>query len=246
MMFRYQDRLPKLGTGNHLPASGFRKPDAGFTLIEILIAIFIFSIIVTIIFASYNSVFVNAETTDQGIRSHEMAKNCMNRMVLDLESIHISGYPEYEPPEFDDPPDPYRIVGGDDNVEGARFPKLRFATLAHVSFRGKIQEGVAEVVYYVKAADEDLFILKRSDNLLAYQPIEEKPSDPVLCENLRSLEFKYYDADGETYDDWDSDEKEFGYATPKAIGIKLEIESGSGPLMFETIVTPKVYRKKKD
>jgi len=246
MIYRYQGRRPEHGTGIQLPAPGLWKPEAGFTLIEILLAIFIFSIIVTMIFASYTSVFVNAETTDQGIASHEMAKNCLNRMVIDIESIHVSGDPEYEPPEFDDPPDPYRIVGSDDNVEGTRFPKLRFTSLAHVSFRGKIQEGVAEIIYYVKTIDEGHFILKRSDNLLAYQPFEEKASDPVLCENLRSLEFKYYDTDGETYDVWDSDAKNFGYATPKAIAIKLGIDDGSGLLMFETTVTPKVYRMKKE
>jgi general secretion pathway protein J len=246
MKYRHQNRRTVPVTGIQFAASGLRKPAVGFTLIEILIAIFIFSIIVTIIFASYNSVFVNAETTDQGIISHEMAKNCINRMIIDIESIHISRYPEYEPPDFDDPPDPYRILGGDDYVEGTRFPRLRFASLAHVSLRGKRQEGVAEVVYYVASVDKDHFILKRSDNLLAYQPFEEKASDPVLCENLTSLEFKYYEADGETRDSWDSDAKDFGYATPKAIGIKLAIDSGSGSLTFETIVAPKVYRKKKE
>ncbi len=246
MICRHPYRRRGPDTGIRRPAFGFCKPNSGFTLLEILLAIFIFSIIVTIIFASYNSVFVDAETSDQGIASHEMAKNCLNRMIVDLESIHISSYPEYEPPDFDDPPDPFRIEGGEDSVEGTRFPRLRFTSLAHVPFRGKTQKGLAEIIYYVAAADEGRFVLKRSDNLLAFPPLAQKASDPVLCEGVRSLEFKYYDADGETYDYWDSDKKEFGYATPAGVAVKLGLDSGSSLLIFETVIKPKVFRKRKD
>ena len=85
--------------------------DTGFTLLEILIAIFIFSVIVTTIFASYNSVFSNSESIDQGITTYEMSKNCLNRMAIDLKSIHVSLPPEYVHPDFDDPPDPFINLG---------------------------------------------------------------------------------------------------------------------------------------
>ena len=67
----------------------------GFTLIEILVALFIFVIVVTTIFGSYNSVFSNAESIKDDMTSYEMAKNCLNRMIIDLQSLHVSLPPAY-------------------------------------------------------------------------------------------------------------------------------------------------------
>ncbi|MBW2644286.1 MAG: prepilin-type N-terminal cleavage/methylation domain-containing protein [Deltaproteobacteria bacterium] len=54
-------------TNIRYPATGNQQPDSGFTLIEILIAIFIFAIIVTTIFGSYNSVFTGVEVINQSV-----------------------------------------------------------------------------------------------------------------------------------------------------------------------------------
>ncbi|MGD9082124.1 MAG: prepilin-type N-terminal cleavage/methylation domain-containing protein [Desulfobacterales bacterium] len=230
--------------GTTLPAFDIRQSDSGFTLLEILIAIFIFAIIVTTIFGSYNSVFTGAEVINQGVISYETARTCMNRMILDLESIHVSLTPQYAPPDFNGPPDPYRIVGDIHNVQTVSFPKLRFTSTAHVSFRGKTESNIAEIVYYVQATDNGHYLLRRADNLYPYEEFEENSNDPVLCENLKSLTFTYYDREGAEYDLWDSDAEDFGYATPAAIGISLELTSGTDSLWFKTMVTLPVYRKK--
>ncbi len=226
--------------------TSFKIQDIGFTLLEILIAIFIFSVIVTTIFASYNSVFSNSKTIDQGITTYEMAKNCLNRMAIDLKSIHVSLPPEYVHPDFDDPPDPFRIVGENFFIKSTSFSKVRFASLAHLPFGKNKYESIAEIIYYVQATDDGHFLLKRSDNLYLFQLFEENASDPVLCENIKTLTFKYYDQEGTEYDLWDSDAEEFGYATPRAIGIKLELGSGSDSKLFETMVTLPVRRRKKE
>jgi general secretion pathway protein J len=228
------------------PLTHSRQPDSGFTLLEILIAIFIFAILVTTIFGSYNSVFTGAEEINQGVTSYEMARNCLNRMIFDLESIHLSLPPQYAPPDFNSLPDPYRIVGDTNNVQNISFPKLRFTSTAHVSFGGKTESHIAEIVYYVQATDDDNYLLRRADKIYPYEEFEENSGDPVLCENLKSLTFKYYDREGTEYDLWDSDAEDFGYATPAAIGIKLELTGGRNSLWFKTMVTLPVCRKKKE
>lgn len=242
----------KLQASRLLPAARPRRwgsvtccTDHGFTLLEILIAIFIFAIIVTTIFASYSSLLSGSETTDQGTAAYEMAKNCLNRMIVDLESIHLSLPPGYSPPDLGEPPELYRIFGDIVDIEGIAFPRLRFTSLAHVSFGEKKQKGIAEIVYYVQAADDGNYVLKRSDNLYPYEEFEEKARDPVLCNDLKSIVFKYYDQDGTAHDLWDSDSEDFGYSTPKAIDIKLELVAGSNSLSFETMVTLPVYREEK-
>ena len=238
--------IQEQGTRNKEPASGIRHPDSGFTLLEIMIAIFIFSVIVTTIFGSYNSVFTGSEIINEGVTSYETARTCLNRMIFDLESIHVSFPPQYSPPDFNGPPDPYRIVGNTDNVQTVSFPKLRFTSTAHVSFGGKTESNIAEIVYYVQATDNGHYLLRRADNLYPYEEFEENANDPVLCENLKSLTFNYFDREGTEYDMWDSEAEDFGYATPAAIGIKLELTSGTSSLWFKTMVTLPVYRKKQE
>ena len=231
-------------TRNKETASRIRHLNSGFTLLEIVIAIFIFSVIVTTIFGSYNSVFTGAEIINEGVTSYETARTCLNRMIFDLESIHVSLSPQYSPPDFNGPPDPYRIVGSTVNVQTVSFPKLRFTSTAHVSFGGKTESHIAEIVYYVQATDNEHYLLRRADNLYPYEEFEENANDPVLCENLKSLTFNYYDREGTEYDMWDSEAEDFGYASPAAIGITLELTSSTDSLWFKTMVTLPVYREK--
>ncbi len=226
------------------PVSSFQFPAFGFTLLEILIAIFIFSIIVTTVFGSYNAIFSNIETIDKGITDYEMAKNCLNRMVADLRSIHVSMPPKYAIPDFDAPPDPYRIVGDTSDAVNVSFARLRFTSLAHIPFEKSITDGIAEIVYYVQDADDGNYVLRRADTLYPYKPFQENKNDPVLCEGVKSLTFKYYDHKGTEYEDWDSESDEFRYSTPMAISIRLELGMDSDSQLFETMVTLPVCREK--
>jgi len=228
------------------PADSNPKYDAGFTLLEILIAIFIFAVIVTTLFGSYNLVFSNVKNIHEGMDVYEMAKNCLNRMILDLESVHVSRSSGYKPPEFDEAPDPYRIVGDSSYSGDRRFSKLRFTSLAHLPLEKHDRGGIAEIVYYVQADDARGYVLKRADTLYPYEPFEEKGIDPVLCEGVKSLSFTYYDHEGREHELWDSDSDEYGYATPRAIRIRLEVGDESSAKLFETMVTIPVSREKKE
>ena len=218
--------------------------DAGFTLLEILMAIFIFAVIVTTLFGSYNLVFSNVKTVHEGMAVYEMARNCFNRMILDIESIHVSRSPGYTPPGFNEAPGLYRI-GGDSSYSGdKRFSKLRFTSLAHIPLERHGRGGIAEIVYYVQADDTRGYVLKRADTLYPYEPFEAKGVDPVLCEGVKSLSFIYYDHEGREHELWDSDSEEFEYTTPRAIRIRLEVGDESSSQLFETMVAIPVYRAK--
>jgi general secretion pathway protein J len=242
--FIEDDRLPHAYYWNVVFSK--RRLDRGFTLLEIMIAIIIFAIIITTIFTSYSSLLSGTKTADQGTAPYEMIKNCLNRMIFDLESIHLTLLPEYSPPVLGEPPERYRIVGEIFDVQGNTFPRLRFTSMTHLSFGGQTKKGIAEIVYYVQASDDGHYVLKRADNLYPYETFEEKAGDPVLCTDLKSLTFKYYDQDGTAYDSWDSDDEDFGYSTPQSIVINIELAESSDSLQAKTMVTLSVYRKKKE
>ena len=245
MFKKLHDRLfsPVISLGDRSPAG--RHGNRGFTLLEIMIAIFIFAVVITTIFTSYSAVSSGNEIVDQNTATYEMATNCMNRMIMDLKSIYLTLPPGYSPPALGESPELYRIVGESIDIQGTTFPRLRFTSLSHISFGGKNDSGIAEIVYYIQAAENGTYVLKRADKLYPYGKFEEKSGDPVLCTDVKSLTFKYYDQDDTDYDLWDSDSEDFGYSTPKAIDIKLELAEGSGSLTFETMVNLPVYREKK-
>jgi general secretion pathway protein J len=237
--------IHQAAAGSQRPAASSRRAAAkGFTLMEILVATAILAIVVTTILASFNAVFSTTEVLDESAGIYEMAKNCLKRMTLDLESIHIAQQPIYKPPEFDQPPDPYRLAASTKDIDGTGFAQIRFASRAHVPLEKSLRNGIAEIVYYVQASEDGLPVLKRADNLYPYPEFEERGSDPVLSKYVKSLAFKFYDKEGTEFDVWDSDSDEFGYATPTVIGIKLELASKTAAHTFETMVSLPITREK--
>lgn len=226
------------------PYSRFNRtsPSTGFTLLEILIAIFIFAVVVTTIFGSFNFVFSTTDSFESGMAIYESARNCLNRMTTDLQAVHVAFPPAFAPPGSGASPDPYRIFTETNSIAHTVFPRLRFSSLAHVDFEKSQQEGIAEIVYYVQPGDNQTFILRRSDSLYPYKPFQEKGTDPVLCENLKSLKFTFYNTAGIDSDHWDSDSAEHKYATPRAVAILLELADKSFSHQFTTLVVLPAYR----
>ncbi len=211
---------------------------------EILLAFLILAIVMSAILGSFQAVFSTTDTLENSSNYYDMAKNCLQRMSLDLDSLYVTQPPFYKKPEFEDPPDPYRLVGTNVDIGGTGFASLRFTSKAHIPLDNSSRGGIAEIVYYVQAKTDGQLVLRRADHLFPYPPFEEKGDDPVLCQHVKSLAFKYYDAEGEESEEWNSDTDGHGYATPAAIGIQLEIGNESDSYTFETTVRLAVHRDK--
>ena len=216
----------------------------GFTMLEILVAIIIFALVITTLFTSFNTVFSSADALEKNIIFSEMANDCLNRITLDLTSIHLTLPPRYARPGFDDPADKFHLKGENIDIGSKTFAGLRFASLAHIPFNRSARQGIAIIIYYVAEDQDGRFILKRSDELYPYPDFEEKEDDPILCEYLKSFELVYFDDEDNATDYWDSESDEFKYATPVSIGIKLELGDESFSRIFETRVALPVIREK--
>lgn len=220
---------------------------AGFTLIEILVALFIFSIIVVTIFGSYRFVFSHHDAIRDATRMEEMAQNGLQRMMRDLQAIQVTARETYSKPESESSADPFRFTADIVSVGAETFPRVRFVSLEHVDAGPNPEEGIAEIVYYVMAEDqggtEYRYVLRRSDRLDYREPIEENPMDPILCESLTSLRIRYVDDEGEAHERWDSDSDDYDYATPRAVEIEFEMGAGSMTRRFKTAVFLPVSRK---
>jgi general secretion pathway protein J len=164
-------------------------------------------------------------------------------MAVDLGELFVSHYPRYTKPEFNDPKDPYRLVGDTTDVAGSTFGRLQFASLAHLPLNRDVGQGVCRIVYYVHQLSDESPVLRRADHLYPFPDFQASEDDPILCDNILALEFGYIDAEGEMSDRWDSESAETDYATPRAVEIRLTVGTPARPKQFTTRVPLHAYRQ---
>ena len=204
---------------------------------------FIFAIVISLAFGSFNSVFSSADQLKLSSDLVEMGNACLNRVKLDLEGVHVSLYPRYKTPDIDADPDIYRVVGNEEMNGGKTFAKLRFASLAHLPLNQDAREGIAEIVYYVMSSKADGYVLKRADHLYPYpEKFEENPLDPTVCEKIRSFKIVFYDNEGREHESWDSESDDNEYGTPKTVMIKISLGDDDNNFTFSTEIALPVQR----
>lgn len=205
-------------------------------------AIVIFGIVAATVFASYRAVFHQTEQLEAGASRYAMGKSCLDRIQMDLFGLYISMPPLYTPPSFNSDPDPFRIVGEQTSGALSRIAQLQFASREHLPFGGSNEKGVARIVYYADESRGQGPRLRRADDLYPFKAFEKSDNDPILCNDVLSLTFSFKDAEGEEHESWDSESRQFKYATPKAVGIRLELGDKDDSVVFSTRVTLPVYR----
>lgn len=220
-----------------------------FTLVEVLISIFILVTVLSTVFASYTGTFQIIDETESQAKAYQMARTALERISQDLESAYT-----YLP---EDGADDSAFGGSDEPVEGDALTfvgepdRLQFPTRAHVSFGDDPQTGqIAVITYETQEQTGETgggrYSLNRRDVLLndiiqgktrGDQP-ESSPSYPVCkdltgFENANGVRFVYFDADEEENDSWESSSEDGAF--PTSVGIELYFANplgGQTPLKF--------------
>ena len=178
-------------TWNSTSLSGNRK---GFTLIEILIAIFILAIVLSTVYAAYRGTFRIIDETERDGEIYEMARGTMLRLIKDLSAITPAG-------------GTVKFVSRVSEMAGPNFMELAFISRSHLSWVENESPGtVAEIGYYVdQSGPEGSFRLMRRDvsNMVVGTAGQPVPGF-VICEGLYSVTYKFIDTLGQAHDTWDS------------------------------------------
>ena len=203
----------------------------GFTLLEVLIAIFIFALVASAIFTTYTGTFRIIDESESRADICEMAGIALERISEDLESAYISN--TEQTPGTDKTNTAVMWVGEKKELMDRSYGSLRFLSLAHLSFSE--EEPVAkpaEIVYYVATkGEEDLLELYRSDTPLSNERPEAETGGLLLCEGLLSIVFTYYDSEGEPHETWDSGGEESKGKLPSRVSIFMELADSTNPDM---------------
>lgn len=204
--------------------SGGKK---GFTLLEILIAVFLSGIILSTIFVSYTGTFRIIEDTGSQTDVYAMARTAMERILEDLGSVYV---PQGK---SDDTTGIGRVpfTGSEKEIGGNRFTSLRFISTAHLDFeKNQTFPEPAEIAYFVReAAGEKMLALYRSDTPMQQSSPEEGSGGLLLCDGLSNFKCTYYDAGGIEQESWGATDKSSKEIIPAMVSIYLEFKNNSNP-----------------
>jgi prepilin-type N-terminal cleavage/methylation domain-containing protein len=191
---------------------GFEQPHSGFTLVEILIAIFILVLVMTTVYVSYSGILKTAHQMEEERDIYKMARTSMDRITKDLSSLQPSAG------TFD-----LRVEKNKFNDR--EFHSISFWSASHLDFGGNEEGRPAAISYYGKEnEDGKSFSLWRAD-VFASKPDNTKITGGgfIICKNLDTFRLTFYDSAGGETDLWDSSStggNQTGKA-PAAIQIEL-------------------------
>jgi general secretion pathway protein J len=209
--------------------------DKGFTLVEILIAVLIFSLIMTALFSSFKAFVISSEAVKESVARNEAIRTVLKRIRLDLEAIYIQQLPRYQKPGLNSEPDPYRFVGKENT--------FFFASYAHANMRKGEKKSVSRVTYYLKENADHTFDLFRSDIIAPFPEDKVSCADPLLCRNITGFEVLFIDDKGEQHKFWNSEAQAFGYSFPAGVDLKITFGSGEKKQVVEASIKLPIERR---
>ncbi len=209
----------------------------GFTFVEVMVAILIFSVVITTLFSSFQAFIHAGGAVKESIAHTEKISAVFKTMHRDMEGVYVVQLPWYKKPAFNSEPDPFRLTGSEEIVGGQTVSYLVFSSSAHAQTGMDKRNGIAQIFYYTKENDNNTLDLFRGDVLPPYPQEPAGCGDPVLCTGISGFELLYTDKDGEQYRSWDSDAEEFAYAFPVSIEIKIVFGAKEQKTVFQTAVT---------
>ncbi len=200
----------------------------GFTLLEILIAIFIFALVVSAIFAAYRGTFTIIDGTESQEDIYQMARIALERIAGDLEAAYL---PELAHTPETDQATTVWFEGEKREIRHLSCGELRFVSLAHLTFSDeKSLAEPAEIAYYAAAGShEEGLDLYRSDTSLTRETPESGTGGLLICKGLSSIDFVYYDADGQPHESWGSDEGATKGKLPSRVSILMQFPNRTDP-----------------
>lgn len=222
----------------------------GFTLMEILVAVVIFSLLMTTIFSSFKAFVMSSDHIQTAISRDETMGPPLKIISRDLMLVHFSLPPAYVKPDTRSTPDPFRLVGSQDNVGGEEFSRLRFVSQGLLTVHGNDgHQFPVQIIYHVRANENDGFDLCRSESLPPWEDGVENGCDPILIRDISSFELTFFNGENETFTQWDSDTESFDHATPHAIGVMIRIKDANAQddtMSSDSIMTSIVLPVRRD
>lgn len=209
-----------------------RNKVSGFTLIEVLIAIFILAVVLSTVYAAYTGTYRIIRISEYDSDIYNMGRMTLQRMLQDFSAVGpYNGK--------------FELVSRPSDMGKQAFPKLVFASTVNLDLgHQENPAGVSTIDYYVEEdREKEGFVLVRVENIhrekLLDDQIDLKKGSFPLCNKVHSLSYKFYDRTGKEYETWDStaDTEMQKNRLPAGIAVELNLinpDNRDNPFKFMT------------
>jgi len=198
----------------------YRKCNRGFTLIEVLVAVALISVIMVLIWQTMGVSLKAKQRIEKRDEIYHNARVSVDKMVQDLSMAFVMGGPA-QLGQKQGTLQIKTIFKGDDD-------EVLFATLAHLRLYANARESASANVAYKLEKDPDdseLYLLKRRESKGLGSNPEEGGVWITLAEKVKSMKIDYYDA--RKYD-WQSSwntESDTGLRLPRAVRVAFTFKN---------------------
>lgn len=191
-------------------------PCRGFTLVEVLIAVFIFSLVMASVYGAYRATFVVVHGSQHEVMLADRGGFILSRLGDDLDSL-ILGKDCY-------------LRGEEHSFSGARNDSISFLSSAQILLgKSDVLHGRLLITYTAEPDDRSglLHLYRAETEILPGVTLGEGPSHKyLLASGLKEVRFTYYGEDGSAATNWQNSGNgtEHGQASsvlPVRVGVEL-------------------------
>lgn len=185
-----------------LPSRAANSGQAGFTLLEILLALFVFAMVMTMIAMTMGKSFTLMQSAEGQAEIEAMARTTLLQMQEDMEAIPL--LPPAQPTEANSKRQ--QFILSDRTDDGHDNDAVRFLSMAPrpATDKGPEQRQIALLSYEAEWADDQtLTLFRRVHTPGQTSPLNDERA--ILCELITGIDFKATTGTGEERADWDSD-----------------------------------------
>lgn len=169
----------------------------GMTLIEVLVAMAIISMMVATVWSSFSSTMRSSENARESQERYQIVRNAMNRLDSELSMAYLS---------FNRPPDEPRHFTLFEGRDDGGVDSVTFSAFAHLRIRRDANESDQALIQYFVAPDPDdssrTHLYRRESRRLTGD-LPEKLADYfpayVVMEDVVGFNLRYWDS---TIQDW--------------------------------------------
>lgn len=208
-----------------------RTTDKGFTLIEVLLAIFIGSIVLTVLYASFFQINRAKDRIEEELELYHEARIIMSKITKDLATAFPRGLVNSQSTGITTP-----FFYG---VEEGENSKLSFTSLSRTPTQDARESDQTEISYFLAPIeDSDLFALVRRDNP-TFEP-DTGGTQYAISERISGFSLTYLpkipeNGEAQGYSsEWNSNET---LTLPAAVNVNIVLKSPRGEdIQFSTLV----------
>ena len=194
--------------------------EKGFTLVEILVAVAIVSIIFTFIFSVLNSTLAASKEATAKMEVTHTGRFFINRITGDLTAASLmstSGIGAF--------------IGKDVHRDGKSMDELHFTAFTRTHFTRRPQIDQSEIGYYFEYEDEGKVLRRREADVIDSIIDSGGESFPITGK-VDELKIRYLAPEG-WLDSWDST---LNQILPKAVSVEITLKDAGRSYFFSNII----------